>query len=411
MIVVGAGLAGLAAAHRLSSLDFSVTVFEARALAGGKHARVSLAGVDYEPWPGALPRSAPAFAELVGELGLGAAVEREPLVRAASLRDGRLRTVSLETRAALAGSPLAAFRMRRFALLATWLGGALDPGAPARDTRLDDRSAADFCRVYLGRRVLDELVAPLLAGAFGLAARDTSRQLPFSLLDAAGNVALDSLSGAGALAEALASGLAGLETSRRVAGLDPNGRGVRLEDGSERRADAVVLAVSSREAARLLGVREPRTAAAFSALHEESALVLAVVTRKDVGLRERELWIPAREGGELAAIHVRAPRLLQLVARSDLAARHGHRPDAELAHFLAESAARALPELSGGIADARLHRFPGGRPAFAVGHYRALANVPAVCAGDWCAAPHVEGELASGLAAALAVAARLRARS
>jgi oxygen-dependent protoporphyrinogen oxidase len=407
VIVVGAGLAGLAAAHRLSTLDFAVTVFEARERAGGKHARESLAGIDYEPWPGRLPRSAPAFAELVAELGVGGVLEREPLTRAASLRDGRLRSLSLETRATL-GFLLAPFRMRRLALLAAWLGGALDPDAPARDTRLDDRSAADFCRVYLGRRALDELMAPLLAGAFGLSARDTSRQLPFALLDGAGNVALDSLSGAGALAEALAAGLAKVETSRRVESLGADGRGVRLADGGEERADAVVLAVSSREAARLLAPRAPRAVAAFSALREESALVLALVTQKDVGLREREIWIPAREGGELAAIHVRSPRLLQLVARSDLAARHGHRPDPELANFLVASAVRALPDLAGGIADLRLHRLPAGRPAFAVGHYRALAHVPAFCAGDWCVGPHVEGELASGLAAARATVASLR---
>ncbi|MFI5316110.1 MAG: FAD-dependent oxidoreductase [Myxococcota bacterium] len=408
-IVVGAGLAGLAAAQRLTSSGCAVSVLEARERVGGKHVRQSLAGIDYEPWPGVLPRSAPAYVELTAELGLSAALERTPLTRAAILRDGRLRVRSLETRAALRGSPLGPFRMRRLALLATWLGGALDPGAPARDTRLDDRSAADFCRVYLGRRALDELVAPLLASRFGLDARDASRQLLFSLLDPAGNAGLDSLSGAAALAEGLASRQSGLETAVRVDALEPDGLGVRLADGSARRADAVLLAVSSQEAARLLAALDPRCDVAFGGLRAESALVLAAATRSDVGLGERDVWIPEREGGELAGICARRPRLLQLVARSDLAARHGQRPDAELAHFLLESAARALPGLAGEIAETRLHRFPLGRPAFGVGHYRALARLGAVCAGDWCVAPHVEGELASGLAAARALAARLRA--
>lgn len=411
VIVVGAGLAGLAAAQRLASLGFGVTVLEARARAGGKHARESLAGLEYEPWPGWLPRSAPAFVECVAELGLGAEVRRDPILEVASLRAGRLRSVSLTTRAALHGSPLAPFRMRRFALLASWLGSALDPDAPWRDARLDDRSAADFCQVYLGQRARDELVTPLFASCFGIHARDASRQLLFALLDGAGNTALDALAGAGLLAEALASRLSDLRTLQRVTAVDTDGRGVRLADGNTLRADAVLLAVAAHEAGRLLGSLGPRSDAAFDALRAESGLVLAAVTQKDVALRERELWFPAREGGELAGISVRYPRLLQLVARPDLAQRHGQRPDAELARFLLESAERALPGLARELGATRLHRFPHGRPAFAVGHYRARAKLDVACAGDWCVAPHVEGELASGLGAARGVAARLRASS
>jgi oxygen-dependent protoporphyrinogen oxidase len=411
VIVVGAGLAGLAAAQRLASLGFAVTVLEARERAGGKHARESLGGVEYEPWPGWLPRSAPAFAECVAELGLGGQVEREPILEVASLCDGRLRPVSLATRSALRGSPWAPFRMRRFALLATWLGGALDPDAPWRDTRLDDRSASDFCQVYLGRRAGAELVAPLLAGAFGVDARDASRQLLFALLDGAGNPALDALAGAGLLADALVARLGDLRTKQRVAAVDADGRGVRLADASTLRADAVLLAVAAHEAARLLGSLGPRADAAFDALRAESGLVLAALTHKDVAHRPRELWFPAREGGELAAISVRRPGLLRLVARPDLARRHGQRPDAELAHFLIESAERALPGLASELGETRLHRFPRGRPAFSVGHYRALAKLPVNCAGDWCVAPHVEGELASGFGAARAVAARLLSAS
>ena len=155
-IVVGAGLAGLAAAHRLSALGHEVAALEARPRAGGKHARVSLADGEYEAWPGWLPRSAPAFAELSAELGVDRVIARAA------------QTHSL--RRAMGRSLLAPLRLRRLALLATWLGGTLDPDAAWRDTRLDDRSAADFCRVYLGRRALAELVAPLFEASFGVAA-------------------------------------------------------------------------------------------------------------------------------------------------------------------------------------------------------------------------------------------------
>lgn len=397
VIVVGAGLAGLAAAHRLTTRGHAVTALEARARPGGKHARVSLADGEYEPWPGWLPPRAPVFAELAAELGVEAELARTP--QRWSLRD------------TLGRSPLAPLRLRRLAVLATWLGGALDPDASWRDTRLDDRSAADFCRVYLGRRALAELVEPWLEACFGIEAERTSRQLVFAVLEPTGELGLDRLRGAGKLAEALAAKLGDLRCAQRVARVARDGRSVALDDGARLECEAVVLAVSAAEAGRLVGARAPAEAVAFEQLRARSALVLALATKTELGLAEESLWFAARDGGELAAIHRSGPRLLQLVARPGLFERHGHRPDAELAHFLLESAERALPGLADAIAAVQLHRFPAGLPGFAVGHYRALERLFAAAtpsgvqlAGDWCAAPHVEGELASGLAAARAIA-------
>ena len=394
---MGAGLAGLAAAHRLAALGHEVTALEARVRPGGKHARVSLADGEYEAWPGWLPARAPAFAELAAELGLQGELARTP--QRWSLRE------------TLGRSPLAPLRLRRLALLATWLGGALDPDAPWRDPRLDDRSAADFCRVYLGRRALQQLVEPWLEACFGLAAESTSRQLLFALLEPAGELGLDRLRGAGRLAEALAARLGDLRCGARVTQVAADGRSAELADGARLACDSIALAVSAAEARRLLGTRPPAQEAAFAGLREQSALVLALAAKSDLALAEESLWFAARDGGELAAIHRAGPRLLQLVARPGLFERHGHRPDAELAHFLLESAERALPGLADAIAAVRLHRFPAGLPGFAVGHYRALERLHAAAtppgvqlAGDWCAAPHVEGELASGLAAARAIA-------
>jgi protoporphyrinogen/coproporphyrinogen III oxidase len=396
-IVVGAGLAGLAAAHRLTALGHDVTALEARARPGGKHARVSLADGEYEAWPGWLPPRAPAFAELAAELGVEAELARTP--QRWSLRE------------ALGRSPLAPLRLRRVAVLATWLGGALDPDTPWRDTRLDDRSAADFCRVYLGRRALAQLVEPWLEACFGLSAENTSRQLLFALLEPAGELGLDRLRGTGRLAEALAAKLGDLRCARRVARVARDGRSIELDDGARLDCDTVVLAVSAAEAGRLLGTRAPAEAVAFEQLRAQSALVLALATKTGFGPAEESLWFAARDGGELAAIHRSGPRLLQLVARPGLFERHGHRPDPELAHFLLESAERELPGLADAVAGVRLHRFPASLPGFAVGHYRALARLLSdptpsgvQLAGDWCAAPHVEGELASGLAAARLIA-------
>lgn len=415
MIVVGAGLAGLAAAHRLRTSGFAVTVLEARAHAGGKHARETLAGVAYEAWPALVPRGARAFTELAAELGLARSLVRTPIARAGWLRDEHVRIASLRLREALGASPLAPLRLRRLALLESWLGGQVDPEAPERETRLDDRSVADFCGVYLGRRALHRLLEPLFATLFGVAAADTSRELLFALLDGRAGIALDRVAGIAALVEALASSAGEVRTGARVASLEADGRGVGLESGERLQAGAVVLAVGAAEAARLLPDASPAERAANERLRSSPALVLALATRPDLTLPAHVVFVPAREGGELAGVvdatldGASDARIVRLVARPGLATRHGHRPDAELAHFLIESATRAVPGLAGRIEAQRLHRLPEV-PAFAVGHYRALAVLrarqnadgerPIFVAGDWCLAPHLEGELASGLRAA-----------
>ena len=416
VLVVGAGLAGLAAAHRLRSTGHTVCVLESRACAGGKHARATLGEIVYEPWPALLPRGARAYAELTAELGVARSLVRAPLAPVGWLRNDHVLTRDMELYAFTRRSVLAPLRLRRVALLQSWLGGEIDPEAPERATRLDDRSVADFCRVYLGRRALEELLAPLLATLFGVAAADASRELLFTLLDGSASIELHQVEGTAALVAALEASAGELRFDARVAALEADGRAVRLENGERLVADAVVLAVGATEAMHLLPEPSPAECSAAEQLRSTSALVLALATPASLVLPARAVWVPEREGGELAGALDATPagergrRLLRLVARPGLAARHGHRPDDEIAHYLVESATRLIPGLAGRIEAQRLHRFPGGLPGFSVGHYRALARIRAglrerpgrrvFLAGDWLVAPHLEGELASGLRAA-----------
>ena len=416
VIVVGAGLAGLAAAHRLSSAGHAVSVIEASPRAGGKHARETLGGIVYERWPALLPRGARAYAELAAELGVARSLMRAPLARVGWLRDDHVQIGAPEVSAAMRGSPTAPLRLRRLATLSSWLGGEIDPEAPERSTRLDDRSVSDFCRVYLGRRALDQLIAPLFATLFGVDAAQTSRELLFALLDGRASLGLDLVESTAALVDALAASAGELRFDATVTALDADGRGVRLANGERVAADAVVLAVGAAEAMRLLPDPSPAERSAAEQLRSNSALVLAVVTDDSLALPARAVSVPEREGGELAGVLDTMPggerelRLLRLVARPGLFARHGHRPDEEIAHFLIESATRVVPGLAGRIEAQHLHRFRSALPAFQVGHYRALECIRAALrarperriflAGDWLVAPHLEGELASGLRAA-----------
>ena len=254
-------------------------------------------------------------------------------------------------RDALGRSPLAPLRLRRLALLATWLGGALDPDAPWRDTRLDDRSAADFCRVYLGRRALAAAGRAAVRGELRARGREHEPAALVRAARARGRARRSTaLRGAGRLADALAAKLARSALRRsRSRGSHATAAASSSTTARASRATRSCSAVSAAEArapARRAHARRGRRVRSGFARSRRSC---SRSRRNAISRSPTEsLWFAARDGGELAAIHRAGPRLLQLVARPGLFERHGQRPDAR---------ARPLPARVGRARAAR----PGRR--------------------------------------------------
>ncbi len=417
--VVGAGLAGLVAAHRLRTAGIDAPVFEASSEIGGRLRPETLDGVEFEPALRALPRSAPVLGGLIAELGLSKSVSRAPLEGARCLKRGALVPESTRTLDHVTRGPLTSLRAGRLRSIVEWLGGDLDPLAPDRATRLDDRSVADFARVVLGRRAGPELFAPLLATLVGHDARETSRQLLFSLLDPWGDVDISLASGLSAVPTALATGLE-LHTGERVESVLPSGTGVRLACGEEIRTDAVVLAVPASAVLELACELTPAERDALESVRTVGALHLAVsIERKERGTAS---WIPEAEGGPVAGsieLGNGAPsrQLVLLVARPHFAKTEAHRSDEELARILLDGAEGIQPGLRHRLRASKLLRLPAILPHFGPGHYRAAellwrehARQPerrVFLCGDYLAGPHAEGAAASATRTANEVRTRL----
>jgi oxygen-dependent protoporphyrinogen oxidase len=171
VVVIGAGITGLAAAHRLIGLaekarrPLDLVVLEAAPRVGGKVRTESVGGAVVETGPDSFVTLKPEMLELVKELGL----ERELIGTAPDA------TVSVLKNGVLVPMPagmqlVSPTRLLPFALspLLSWrakLRMALEPLVPPGPEGVDE-SLADFTRRRLGAEALDALVAPMLAGIF-----------------------------------------------------------------------------------------------------------------------------------------------------------------------------------------------------------------------------------------------------
>jgi len=171
IVVIGAGITGLAAARELLRLadkarrPVHVSVLEASARAGGKVRTETVGGAVVETGPDSFVTLKPEMLELVKELGLESElIPTAPDATVSVLKDGRLlpmpagmQLVSPTRLLPFAFSPLFSWRAK--------LRMALEPLVPAGSGD-GDESLADFTRRRLGSEALDRLVAPMLAGIF-----------------------------------------------------------------------------------------------------------------------------------------------------------------------------------------------------------------------------------------------------
>ncbi len=164
--VVGAGIAGLAAAHRLRTLlgpDAAITVLEQRDRIGGVLRTVDLAGKPYDVGAEAFLARRPEVPALLAELGL---TERlvHPTAAHASIRAAG-RTVALPAGTVL-GVPTSGARLVGLLTGAGLAAVAAEPTRPLAWTPGGDVALGRLLRARFGDELTDRLVDPLLGGVY-----------------------------------------------------------------------------------------------------------------------------------------------------------------------------------------------------------------------------------------------------
>lgn len=441
VVVVGAGLAGLAAAARLAAAGQQVQILERAGRAGGRAALALHGERVIDPTAARVSTGDRALLALVREAGLGSELlPLRPWLAAqlcagsagfGPVADGEpwevARTPGVRRRDA--------WRLLRLPRLAARYAPHLDPAFAERAAPLDDRSLRDWGSLYFGRSVVERWLEPWLTERAPADEREASRAA-FLL-----RWAPEQRSEAGALreppgllAERLGARL-GVRLACAAAAVAPRAEGgltVALEGGGALAADAVVLAVPAAEALRLgapLWVSAERDV--LAAARCDAAITWVGATRPLPVSAPTRVRVPRAEGSPLALVALEPEPArtageigrgrVTALAREPWSTAHLDAPDDVVAKPLVEAIARILP---GGLeppGDAIVCRFPAAWPRFDVGSFRRLARLRAAqadrraagrrlyLAGDWLAAPTLEGAVASGRRAAEEVLADLNA--
>lgn len=312
IVVIGGGISGLAAAHRLQTLlpDAAVTLCEREPRLGGKIRTERTEGFVIEGGPDSFLAVKPRGFGLSDELGLAGRLigSDERHRRTFVVRDGRLHRLP-EGLTGLIPTSLGPMAKTRLISPRGKARMALDFVLPAR--RGDgDESLAAFIARRLGSETYLNLIEPLMAGIYAGDGRALSLLATFPQLREAelahgglikGVLAarkaapppvpgrprgfLTFPTGLAELVEGLTASLrehgAGIRTGTAVATLQPIGDGYRvtLANGVSLDADAVIVATEAWAAPDLLESIDDGIAAALKAVPHVSSAIVALAFR------------------------------------------------------------------------------------------------------------------------------------
>ncbi|WP_328878561.1 protoporphyrinogen oxidase [Streptomyces sp. NBC_00299] len=414
VVVIGGGIAGLAAAHRLLAAGRRVTVLEASDRVGGKLLPGTIAGARVDFGAESMLARRPEAVALAREVGL-----------ADRLQPPATATASIWTRGAL--RPMPKGHVMGVPGTAAALTGVLSDEGLARierDADLprtevgDDVAVGEYVAARLGREVVDRLVEPLLGGVYaGDAYRISMRSAVPQLYQAAkthesltegvreiqakaaagrqtGPVFMGIEGGVGQLPLAVAesvrarggeivTGAPVTEWRREASG------GWRVVAGDRvLHADAVVVAVPAPAAAALLRAEAPKAAAELDGIEYASmALVTLAYRRADTDLPAGSgFLVPPVDGRTIKASTFASQKWgwiadenPDVVVLRTSVGRYGEteilgRDDDHLVD-VSRRDLRAATGLDATPLETRVTRWTDGLPQYPVGHHARVARV------------------------------------
>ncbi|MFC9293426.1 protoporphyrinogen oxidase [Streptomyces sp. NPDC057011] len=429
VVVIGGGIAGLAAAHRLLSDGVRVTLLEAGPRLGGKLRAGELAGAPVDLGAESVLARRPEALDLARAVGLGEALQPPATATArlwtrGTLRDmprGHVMGVPGDTGPLAASGVLSAEGLARI---------AADTELPPTEVG-DDVAVGEYVAARMGREVVDRLVEPLLGGVYagdayrismraavpalfeavrthptltesvralqsGAASRAAAERTTVTGAAATGAFFAGISGGIGrlplAVADACRAAGARLLTNAPVSGIHRTATGWRITAADRLLdADGVVLATPAGPAAELLAGLAPAAAASLREVEYASmALVTMAFRRSDLpaaiaGGDASGFLVPPVDGRTIKASTFSSNKWAWAGADPELfllrtsIGRHGDEGD--LAREDSELVDVSLADLKDAVGLAArpvastVTRWDGGLPQYPVGHLSRVARI------------------------------------
>ncbi|MET8078022.1 protoporphyrinogen oxidase [Streptomyces sp. NPDC005303] len=414
VVVIGAGIAGLAAAHRLTQRGAHVTVLEASDRVGGKLLPGEIAGARVDLGAESMLARRPEAVALAREVGLD---ER--------LQPPATATASIWTRGAL--RPMPKGHVMGVPGTAEALAGVLSDEGLARieqDAELprtevgDDVAVGEYVAARLGREVVDRLIEPLLGGVYaGDAYRISMRSAVPQLFQVArtrtsltegvreiqarmaanqqtGPVFMGIEGGVGTLPLAVAHAVRArggeIRTGAPVTGLRRESSGGWKVVTGDRvlHADAVIVAAPAPAAAGLLRAEAPEAATELDTVEYASmALVTLAYRRSDTALPAGSgFLVPPVDGRTIKASTFASQKWgwiadenPDMVVLRTSVGRYGEtrileRDDADLVD-VSRHDLKAATGLDATPLETRVTRWTDGLPQYPVGHHARVERI------------------------------------
>lgn len=425
VVVVGGGIAGLAAAFFLRDEPVRVTVLEGGSGIGGKLSASEVAGVPVDAGAEALLARRPEGIDLITATSLGDSIVPAGVTSSAMYTRGALRPLP---RRQFMGVPADIGELAATGVVSPEgierAKAETTPGPAPADSQ--DVSVTEYVGRRLGAEVVDRLVDPLLGGVYAGRSEDLSFRATLAPLAAsaakhdtltraaaalipppppAGQPAtgqkpkpvfVSLTTGLGALPEVLAkeSG-AVIRTSAMVRDLERTSSGWRLTVGSAANpehveAAAVILAVPAAPASRLLSRTDQAASAALGRIPYASMAIITLAFRAGDfphdQLGRSGYLVPAVDGRAVKAATFSTVKWPHLARRGDgvhivrcSIGRAGEvallqRDDQDLVALAAQELGAAIG-LSAAPVDSRVTRWGGGLPQYNVGHLERVAAI------------------------------------
>ena len=432
VVVVGAGIAGLTAAYRLSKLGVDVTVLEASERVGGRMSTDRRDGYLIDRGAQFLSDGYSVIHDLIRELGLSQHLAR---VRGWTgiVRGGAVRRINAGYPWSVATSGLLSwrdtFRMARASLSLVRATRHLPLSDYSKWHVLDDADAAQWIAGCFGTDALEYVFEPMLEGFYFQAPEQMSRAWPAVVWSyGARRKNVTALAGGiGSLAQALGQTVK-VCLAMPAEAIDTTGLGVGVQTpAGTLRADHLVLATTASVARQLYAperdVERRLLRTGYSASMNISFAVPEGASTAKVAKDLYGVLIPRQERRVIAAIGVESRKCQRYVPHGELlnvmlcgsaGSRLMQAPEGQVLAEVLPELQCYFPGIDRRIEFAHFSRWAEAEPRSPVGRSRDLQQyrqlwhpgIKVILAGDYMSIPCAEGAAESGSWAATALVER-----